>query len=151
MRTAPPVSVLCTGGPLWRWAQCGVPALAMAAVVTWAAAHQGWSADEAVVAALLSAAVMGGVVWWQAAPRVLALQWDGQQWSADGSPVNAVVMMALPRWLLIRLHDERGRAARWAAVSATEAGPAWHGLCVALFARRPATDAGPLADLGPHV
>jgi hypothetical protein len=151
MRTAPPVSVSCTGGSVWRWAQSAVPALAIAAWVAWAAGHRAWPADQAAVAALLSAAVVGGFVWWRAAPRVLSLQWDGQQWWANGSTVNAVVMMELPHWLLIRLHAQGGLVPRWAAVSATEAGPAWHGLRVALFAHRPPLDAGPLADLGPHV
>jgi hypothetical protein len=151
MRTAPPVSVLCTGGPQWRWTQTVLPTLAIASLVAWIAGHRGWSMQATAVSAMSSALAIGLLAWWQAAPRRLALQWDGQQWLADGAAVHAVVMMDLPHWLLIRLHVGRGISSRWVAVSAGEAGPAWHGLRVALFAQRSTPSAGPLADFGPHV
>ncbi len=151
MRTAPPVSVSCSGGPVWRWAQSLIPALATAALVAWAALHLDWQAGHLALVASLVASLVGALAWW-AAPRTAVVQWDGQQWLADGHVVNVVVMMDLPHWLLIRLHGQGGHAARWAAISASEAGPAWHGLRVALFARQPSPDAArALADLGPHV
>jgi hypothetical protein len=159
MRTAPPVNVSCTGGFTWRGVQSSVPAGAAAAVAAWAAGHRGWADEIAAGVALLCAAVVGAMAWWRAAPISVVLQWDGQQWTADGSTVHVHVMMGLPRWLLLRLRsrdgdgdgDGDGSLVRWLAVSASDAGPAWHGLRVALFAHQPQADAGLLADLGPHV
>jgi hypothetical protein len=154
MRTAPSVSVSCSGGLGWRWAQSLIPALAMAAFAAWTAGHRGWRADHVALVALLGASLVGSLAWWWAAPRSVVMQWDGQQWSADGSVVNVVVMMDLPRWLLLRLRFENGpskNSTRWTAVSAADAGPAWHGLRVALFARASNQPDRPLADLGPHV
>jgi hypothetical protein len=151
MRTAPPVSVSCTGGLIWRWVQSVVPALAAAALAAWAAGHQAWPADNAAWVALLCAAIVGALAWWRAAPHSLVLHWDGQQWAADGIAMNAHVMMGLPRWLLLRLRAVDGHSSRWCAVSATDAGPMWHGLRVALFANQPRSGTGLLTDIGPHV
>jgi hypothetical protein len=151
MRTAPPVSVSCTGGSLWRALQCLVPACAAAALSAWGAGHAGWPAAAVAGAAALSALAVAALAWWRAAPRAVALQWDGQRWSADGDVVTALVVMDVARGLLVQLHGGPGQRVRWVAISAAETGPAWHGVRTALFARRAVDAASPLADLGRHV
>jgi hypothetical protein len=131
-----------------------LPALGTAAGLAWAAGHWGWAASDSGLWVVICAAAVAALSWWLAAPRARHVQWDGQQWLADGAAVRVEVMIDLPRWLLLRLRAEPGSATGgvcWTAVSAAESGPVWHGLRVALFARTPEKSSALLADLGPHV
>jgi hypothetical protein len=68
---------------------------------------------------------------WPAPPGRLC--WTGQGWQlADGVPLRQVsVQIDIGGWMLLRLSPLAGRP-RWAAICAQQAGPAWHGLRVAL-------------------
>ena len=133
MRAAPAVSVKGSGGWLWRLVNGVLPGLAAGALVLALLQHAERPAWPAAVVALATAAV----AWWQARPRAVALNWDGQCWTADGKPGALQVMIDLGSALLLRVQPEAGAAARWVAVTAAEAGSAWHGLRVAVCARPP--------------
>lgn len=147
MRLAPPVRVRCAGGRAWRALQCGLPALALAATATWVLALREQPLWPALVAGLLC----GALRWRQLQPRVCMLEWDGTRWSVDGQPGIVEVMMDLGSWLLLRQRAQVARSAseatapravevprvRWLAVTASEAGPAMHGLRAALYAPAP--------------
>ncbi len=131
MRAAPPVSVRCSGGWWWRGAQTFLPGLAAGVfgvwVSQWLQQPPGWAAVFALLVAAAS--------WQLAGSRPLDLVWDGQRWTADGVPGHLDVMLDLGRGLLLRLRPDSGRQPRWIAVTAAEAGPAWHGLRVAAYQR----------------
>ncbi len=135
MRAAPPVSLRCSGGWWWRGLQTALPALAAAAcgvwALQWARQPLGWAAVPALAVAALA--------WRLAAPRGVELVWDGQRWTADGLPGQLDVMLDAGSVLLLRLRPDadRGCRPRWIAVSAREAGPAMHGLRVAVYQRSP--------------
>jgi hypothetical protein len=76
------------------------------------------------------AAFVGRAAWPMAPGR---LRWTGQEWQlSDGVPLRRVaVQIDVGAWMLLRLSPLGGRP-RWAAVSARQAGPDWHGLRVAL-------------------
>jgi hypothetical protein len=136
MRTAPPVSVRCTGGAVWRAVRAGLPVLALVTLVFWMALHRGLAqAQAAAVAAVVLLAAALPAWRFNRTPAVV-LAWDGERWTADGEPGRLEVTMDLGAWLLLRLHP-----GRWIAVAAGEAGPAWHGLRAAAHARQPAPDA----------
>lgn len=142
MRHPPPVAVTCSGGAPWRAVQALLAAIAAAAVVAWASA---WLADgrPSAAAALLAALAAGLPIWRLAAPRPVALRWDGAEWSADGAPCAAEVAIDLGRWLLLRLTPTPGRS-RWLALDAREAGPRLHLLRAALYcAAAPAASSPP--------
>jgi len=149
MRAAPPVSLRCSGGRWWRGLQTALPTLAAAACGVWALQWTqqapGWAAVPAVVVALLS--------WRQAAPAPVDLAWDGQLWTADGQPGQLDVMLDVGGALLLCLRPDppSGRRRRWIAVSAAEAGPAMHGLRVAVYHRPAAAPASetPAGPAGP--
>ena len=131
MRTAPPVSVRCTGGRVWQAVQAGLPALAAAALAAWGLGM----AERPLWPAALAAGLAALVAWRFAPMRPLALEWNGQRWSVEGTEGPVEVMMDLGPWLLLRQRPH-GRP-RWLAVSAREAGPAMHGLRAALYAPPP--------------
>ena len=137
-----------------------VHALAAAVVVVWAGLHAGL--DGSVPA------WMAGSVWilvvaafgsWQARRALPAdgktLVWDGAGWALTtresrggaligitGADVRMPIMQVgialdLGAWMLLRLWAETGES-RWQVVRAACAGPAWHGLRLALL-----TQAGP--------
>lgn len=147
MHRAPPVSVRCAGGARWRCAQSLLPALAAAAFCGWAAGRLG-SGEALTVATALAAAgaaALAGLWGWRRS-RVAAslLAWDGVAWTLDGMPARPQVRIDLDGWLLLRVAPEPGplrsrpwgpSLVRWTAVSAREAGGAWHGLRTALHAR----------------
>ena len=133
MRAAPAVSVKGSGGWLWRLVNGVLPGLAAGALVLALLQHAERPAWPAAVVALATAAV----AWWQARPRAVPLNWDGQCWTADGTPGALQVMIDLGSALLLRVQPEAGGAARWVAVTAAEVGAAWHGLRVAVYARPP--------------
>jgi hypothetical protein len=138
VRTAPPVSVRCSGGAAWHALGAGLPALAAGALAAWALGHAGWPAAPAVAVVLLAA----GVAWRPARPAPVWLAWDGSRWQADGTPGSLSVMIDAGAFLLLRLQPEGRRgASRWIAVSAREAGPAMHALRAAAYARVAGADA----------
>jgi hypothetical protein len=131
MRAAPPVSVRCSGGWWWRGLQTGLPTAAAAASGVWALQWlqqpPGWAAAFALAIAALS--------WHRAVARPVDLVWDGQRWTADAVPGRLDVMLDAGGALLLRLRPDTGQRSRWIAVTAAEAGPAWHGLRVAAYQR----------------
>jgi hypothetical protein len=135
MRPAPAVAVRGSGGLGWRLVQTLLPALAAAAVTAWLLMRFERSAWPAAVAAALA----GATCWVLAQPRAVALVWDGKQWSADGAAGTLAVMVDIGPALLLRLQPVAGGAARWAAITAAEAGPAWHALRAAVYSRPPKT------------
>jgi len=143
VRTAPPVSVRCSGGAAWPALRAGLPALAAGAVVAWAFGHAGWPTAPALAVVLLVALW----AWPLARPAALALVWDGQCWRADGAPGALGVTIDAGAFLLSRLQPEgRREASRWIAVTAREAGPAMHALRAAAYARVAGID--PAASTG---
>ena len=164
MRSAPAVTVRCTGGPLWRVVLCGLPAVAAAALVYWAALHAEWGPAAGLWAALVCAAAAAGVAVLQLPPAA-QLRWDGAAWTCDGWLVRPQVMVDTGgAWLLLRLQPADadaeadadadagvdasdpeptapalvgGRPARWLAVSQRDAGAAWHALRAAVYCRPP--------------
>ena len=134
MRAAPAVSVRCSGGQPWRAVQAVLPALASGAVGSWALLHLRAPAWPAA-ALMLFVAVLA---WRRASPRQTLLAWDGQRWTADGVAGEPAVMIDVGAGMLLRLRPAPPAAPRWIAVTAAEAGPAWHGLrCVAFAQPRP--------------
>ncbi len=136
MRAAPPVAVRCTGGRGWRLLNAALPALSAAALTAWLVQHAEW---PALAAALAVAVGVGGWVWRHAAAPAVALVWDGQCWTADGSAGRLAVMIDIGPALLLRLRPEAGGGAVWVPVTAREAGPAWHALRAAVYSRPPQT------------
>ena len=151
MRAAPAVSVLCSLGGAWRWVLTLLPALATAALLTWAAAYlqlPSASAWLAVASITSLVALVALLAWRRARPQALLLAWDGQRWTADGCAGDLDLMMDLGPWMLLRLRpDDKTRRAVWIPVSATDAGAARHALRAALYSRtsKPASDALPAA------
>ena len=151
MRAAPAVSVRCTGGPLWR-AWCALlPALALAALVAWVSGHLGQPQLGAVAGLAIGAALALGL-WRRQSHAPAQLVWDGQQWAADGVAGALAVMLDLGPWMLLRLEIAERPATRWLPVSAREAGPAWHLLRAAVFARprQPPAGIAPSAERPSH-
>jgi hypothetical protein len=153
MRSAPPVSVQCTGGRLWRVVQTLLPALAAAALVAWVAGHAAWPVDKTSWAALLFSLCVASLAWRVAVPTQTTLAWRHPAWTANGSVVQVTVTMDLATWVLLRLKPNvAGEVTpRWLAVSASDAGPAWHGLRVALYALSDSAAVDKAAPTGPHV
>jgi hypothetical protein len=144
VRTAPPVSVRCSGGAAWHASRAGLPALAAGALAAWALGHTGWPAYPALAVVLLAA----GVAWRPTQPSPVSLAWDGQRWQADGTPGALSVMIDAGAFFLLRLQPEgRRMGSRWIAVTAREAGPAMHALRAAAYARVVGVD--PAAGTGP--
>ena len=133
MRQPPPVSVRCSGGRPWRALNLGLPALAAAALAAGIAGHAGAAAASVVLSAVAaaSAAAFAATRW---LPAPADLVWDGQAWSADGTPGTLDIAIDAGPWMLLRLRPTAGGRRRWLPLSAAEAGPAWHALRVAAFA-----------------
>jgi hypothetical protein len=150
MRTAPPVSVHCSGGRVWRALQSLLPALAAAVFVVWLTEYGGWPKPQTAFAALFLTTIVAVLAWRAAAPRIALLTWDGRCWRVDDASGQLLVMMDLGLWMLLRLKPAPQGPLRWLAVSASEAGPAWHGLRAALHSVQPSENAAP-AKAGPRV
>ena len=132
MRTAPPVSVRCSGGAAWHALRAGLPALTAGALAAWALGHAGWPTSPGLAVVLLVALL----AWPLTRPATVSLAWDGQRWQADGMPGALSVMIDAGAFLLLRLRPEgRREGSRWIAVTAREAGPAMHALRAAAYAR----------------
>mgnify|MGYP001187685297 CR=1 FL=1 len=137
MRAPPAVAVRCTGGWPWRLLNVALPALAAGVAAAWVLRH----VEASVAPAAMVAAAVLLLAWRLSRPRERLLQWDGQRWTVDGVPGRLQLMVDLGRFLLLRLHPEQGRGP-WLAVTATEAGAAWHALRAAVYSRPPETPAG---------
>jgi len=136
MRAAPAVAVHCSGGLCWFALQTVLPALAAAACVAWGLLLAGVAPGWALAGALLAAGGAGLLAFRFWRPPALLLQWDGQRWAAGEEPGRLQLMMDAGFLLVLCLHAERG-GKRWLAVSAAEAGPAWHALRAAVYSRPP--------------
>jgi len=137
MRAPPAVAVRCTGGWPWRVVNVVLPTLAAGVAAAWVLQHL--EAPVAPAAAVAAAVLL--LAWRLSRPHERLLQWDGQRWTADGVPGRLQVMVDLGPFLLLRLHPEQGRGP-WLAVTAAEAGAAWHALRAAVYSRPPETPAG---------
>jgi hypothetical protein len=125
--------------------------LAMGVFVAWLTAHAGWAAQQAILAVTLLAAIVAVIAWRAAAPRIALLVWDGQCWRVDdGVTSQLLVMMDLHSCILLRVMPAPRGLARWLLVSASAAGPAWHGLRAALYAT-PSADGAAAAKAAHHV
>jgi len=164
MRLAPPVRVRGRGGPLWRAATIGLPALAAASLGAWALQTAGLSGVWVLVlASKLAALTAAGLALRR--PLTHELVWDGQQWHVDGQATRVQVMLDLGPLLLLRLRPhlppaeaegaelaeraeraERAeppephvraavRPVHWLPLAASEAGPAWGALRAAVYSR----------------
>jgi len=168
MRAAPAVDAALRAGGPERVLITGAHALAGALLAAWAGARAEappWSIWSTALAAALLAAGLGAVLARRALPPGTArLGWDGQGWrlhtapaagrpaAADPIPLAQVVAtLDLGPWLLLRLRPADGGPVRWQVAGARAAGPAWHGLRVALAAHGglPAAAAGPGDDAVP--
>jgi hypothetical protein len=171
MRSAPAVSVLCTGGSLWRSVLWLLPALTSGVFVYWAALHAtlgqdryaGWAEATGLGAFALAA--------WAARrhrPPAARLTWDGASWTCDGLPVRLQVMVdTAGSWMLLRLKPVSGMPAAamgstsdanrppdsgptsagqtvWLAVARSDAAATWHALRAAVYC--PAPHAAPIAN-----
>ena len=130
MRAAPAVSVICSRAGAWRGALALLPGLAAAALVAWALGHL----QRPAWPALLVAVPVAVWAWRRARPQAVTLAWDGQRWSADGSPGHLDLMIDLGPWMLLRLRpDKPARRSVWLPVSPVDAGAAWHALRAAVY------------------
>lgn len=132
MRPAPALTVRCTGGWPWRLLHTALPALAAAAFAAWLLGHAELPLMPGVVVGLVLGITLARR--WRSRERVLG--WDGRRWSLDGQAGHLQLMMDLGAFLVLRLRPDSGRA-QWFAVTAPEAGQAWHGLRAAAYARAP--------------
>jgi hypothetical protein len=118
----------------------GLAALAVGALTAWVLGHlklPTWPAWPALVLAGLAGALLRARLE-QAEPVTLC--WDGQQWRADDVAGTLSVMIDLGSWMLLRLQPAAPRARPlWLPVSAADAGPAFHALRAAAYARPPAS------------
>ncbi len=130
MRSAPAVSVRCTGGWVWRVARAALVGVAAVSGAAWVLGHAAAGVD------LPWALAVGGVVGlsvWRCAPLpAVVLAWDGARWTADGAAVAPSVAIDAGSSMLLRLSADAG--VRWLAVAQRDAGAAWHALRVALYA-----------------
>lgn len=140
MRAPPAVAVRCTGGWPWRLLNVALPTLAAGVASAWALLHL----EAALAPAAAVAAVVLLLAWRLSRPRERLLQWDGQCWTADGVPGRLQLMLDLGPCLLLRLHPASAADGRgpWLAVTAAEAGAAWHALRAAVYSRPAETPAG---------
>jgi len=132
MRPAPALTVRCTGGWPWRLLHTALPALAATAFAAWLLGH----AELALMPAVGVGLITGFALTWRWRGGMRVLGWDGRRWALDGQVGRLQLMMDLGALLVLRLRPDSGRAP-WFAVTAPEAGSAWHGLRAAAYARPP--------------
>ena len=135
MRAAPAVSVVCSRGGAWRGLHGLLPALAAGALCAWALGHLKLPTWPALILAGLVGALLRARL---ERTQPVTLRWDGEQWRADDVAGTLSVMIDLGPWLLLRLQPALPRARPlWLPVSAADAGPAFHALRAAAYARPP--------------
>lgn len=150
MRAAPAIPpVELPGGRRERALAALLYALTAVALLAWLQRREAWPTGLGwPAAAALAGALLGWALWRPMAGR---LGWDGLAWSLQG-PSGAArpllrlqLMLDLGGWLLLRAEFADGArpAMGWAALSAGQAGPAWQGLRLALYARATARPALP--------
>jgi len=110
-------------------------ALSAGAFALWGAQHLWEPAGAAVWVATLCVGLTAALAWRVLAVPAIELRWDGQQWHAGGDAIEMNLMLLSSRIALVRLRT--ATRVTWLAVTAGEAGPAWHALRVALLARPP--------------
>ena len=137
MRAAPPVSVRCSGGWLWRAVQTGLVGWASAAFAVWCLQQ----VERPIVWAAPVALLMAALTWRLARPRTVDLVWDGQRWTANGIAGRLEVVFDLGAFLLLRLRPDAASGVRWIPLTRAEAGASMHGLRVAAYSRVPQADA----------
>jgi hypothetical protein len=133
VRAAPPVSLSCPRGGAWRWLLTLLPTLAVGVGTAWALTHLERSTAWAVV----PVALVGLTTWRTARADPVLLAWDGQHWLAEGEAGDLKPMLDLHRAMLLQWRSSTTRRVIWLPVTAHGAGPTWHALRVAVFARRP--------------
>jgi hypothetical protein len=130
----------------WRRVQAAIYGLAGAAAAAWLVQHLAEApVSAAVVFGMAALAWVGGfgLALLLLDRAACTLAFDGQQWLAGGEPQRVDLMLQTGSFVLLRLRASH-QSTRWLAVQRTEAGPAWHGLLVALHAT-PAVQ-GPLTQ-----
>lgn len=149
MRHAGPVSLQCPGRA-WGLVQAWLFALTAAVLAAWLLALAqlpGWGQA-------LAAGTVAVLVWLAAARHRSApaptLAWDGQVWLLDGEPAQVRLSLDARSLLLLQLRLAAG-GQRWLGIAKGEAGPAWHGLRVALYAHARVDGAGAPAEGLPPV
>ena len=162
MHTAPAVAAALDAQRSERVVISSVHVLAAVVVLVWAGVHAGLGgsvpAGMAGLAFTAAAAAFGA----RQARRALpadgkSLVWDGASWAlttrasrggarsgVTGAEIRVPILQVgialdLGAWLLLRLQADTG-GTRWQVVRAACAGPAWHGLRLALL-----TQSGPAA------
>ncbi|MEI7465199.1 MAG: hypothetical protein WCJ87_07635 [Burkholderiales bacterium] len=142
MRHAPPVSVLASSRG-WRAFQCVLGAVCAAALGGWLAQHLGAGSAMAAASAVAFAGPAAALAWRLAHQAPATLCWDGRAWQAGGQPVQLALMLDLGAVVVLRWQFAVGGKPVWTALSASEAGPAWHALRAALWARSAAASRRP--------
>ena len=160
MHTAPAVSATLDAQGIERMLITLLHALAAVVLAAWVGLHAGlvgsWPTWIAGLVWSTAAATFGAWLARRALPaNGTVLAWDGASWAVTtrssrgralaGStcaglrlPIQQLaVALDLGPWILLRLQADAG-GARWQVVRAASAGPAWHGLRLALL-----TQAGP--------
>ncbi len=161
MRAAPPVSVRCGGGPVWRATQAATLALAGATTVYWALqwAHAG--AGAAMSAGAVALPLMAWLCWRALREADQRLVWDGQRWAlsagwdqatpaaqAQGDGWAPEITVDLGHWMLLTVEAAPARQ-RWCAVRRHGNEAAWGLFRAAVCARAP-SDAHVLSGAAPE-
>jgi hypothetical protein len=129
----------------WRWVRTLLPAWAALTLVAWGLAYRQWPWEQVALGAQVAAIAAAAGSWRFSARAPVMLGWDGAQWSLDGEPGQADVMIDLGAWLLVRFRPGvdgqrtaawRAPAPVWLGLSAVQMGSDWHALRVALYAGR---------------
>jgi len=147
MRAAPAVQVDIGLSPGWRVAQALIWALVCAAVSAWLAM---WNGQQAALG-LATAPPAGLVAWWCSSQRTASLRWDTAQWCLGDEPVCVTVAMDLDRWLLLALRPSEGPGrCLWLPATAWQAAAHWHALRAALYSRAPESPLAASSPAAPH-
>jgi hypothetical protein len=139
VHAAPPVSLSCPRGGAWRVLLAGVPALAVGVGALWVLLHL----EQPAWPALLPALAAARIAWRSAKAAPAHLAWDGRLWLVDGHAGELVRALDLHAAMLLRWRPPNGSPNKktiWLPVTARAAGPAWHGLRVAVHARVPVAE-----------